>query len=187
MLMPVIGLFLILNTNTHFALLSSQAKQAILIITFVSTTILPLTLLPLLYQFKIIKSFRMESARERFIPVLITAFFYYTGYLLLKKMGAPPMLNKFIIASLITVVFAAIISYFWKISIHLIGIGGVTGAISALSLRYGIDLMNLQILLLIASALIASARLYLGAHNPKQVYTGHFCGFMLVFGIILAL
>jgi membrane-associated phospholipid phosphatase len=185
MLMPIIGMFLILNTETHLSFLPFQAKQSILIITFISTAILPLTILPLLFQFKIIKSFRMESARERFIPTLITAFFYYTGYLLLKKMGVPPMLNKFILASLITVVFAAFISYFWKISIHLIGIGGVTGGISALSLCYGIDLMNLQILLLIASGLIASARLYLGAHNPRQVYIGYFCGFLIVFGTIV--
>jgi membrane-associated phospholipid phosphatase len=80
---------------------------------------------------------------------------------------------------------AAIVSYFWKISIHLIGIGGVTGMISALSVKYGIDLLNLQILLLMISGLTASARLYLGEHNPKQVYTGFIFGFLIVFNIIL--
>ena len=185
MLMPVYGMLLIFNTGMHFSFLPFQAKQSIIIVTFISTAILPLTLLPLLYQFKLIKSFRMESTRERFIPILITAFFYYTGYLLLKKMGVPPMLNKFIFSSFITVLFAAIVSYFWKISIHTIGIGGVTGVISALSFLYGTDLLMLQIFLLTVSALTASARLYLGQHNPKQVYIGYVCGFLIVFCFVI--
>ena len=185
MLMPVYGMFLILNTGTHLSLLSFQAKQSILIITLISTAILPVTILPLLFQFKVIKSFRMESARERFIPILITAFFYYTGYLLMKKMGVPTMLNKFVFASLIAVFISAIVSYFWKISIHAIGIGGVTGVIAAISILYRIDLLMLQIFLLIISALTISARLYLGEHNPKQVYAGYFCGFLTVFCFVI--
>ena len=185
MLMPTFGMFLILQSGSPLSLISYQAKQFILIVTVASTAILPLTVLPLLYQFKIIKSFQMESAHERFIPILIAAFFYYMGYLLLSKMGAPSMLGKFIAASLISVLIAAIITCFWKISIHLIGMGGVTGVILALSFRYGIDMFLLQILLLTASALTASARLYLGAHKPAQVYAGYFCGLTIVFSTIV--
>jgi len=184
-LMPVIGMFLIFKAGTHLSLLTLQAKQAILIVIFISTVILPLSIHPILYQFKIIKSYRMESTRERIIPILITAFFYYTAFLLLKKMGVPTMLCKYIISAAITVFVSAIITYFWKISIHMMGIGGLSGVITAISLKYGIDLLFLQILLISASALTASARLYLGDHNPSQVYTGYIFGFVIIFSFII--
>ena len=185
MLMPTIGMFLIFQMGTHLSFMPLQAKQSILIVIFVTTAVLPVSILPLLYQFKIINSFRMETARERFIPILITAFFYYSGYILLKKMGAPAMLDKFIVSSLIAVLLASIISFFWKISIHALGIGGVTGIITALSLMYGIDVFPWLTLLLTASALTASARLYLGDHKPAQVYAGYFLGFLIVFGMVM--
>ena len=184
MLMPTLGMLLIFQMGTHLSYMPLQSRQSILIVIFVTTAVLPVSILPLLYQFKIIKSFQMETARERFIPVLITAFFYYSGYMLLKKMGVPAMIDRFIISSLIAVLLASFISFFWKISIHSMGVGGVTGVILALSLRFGIDIFPWLILLLTASALTASARLYLGDHKPAQVYAGFGLGFLVVFGIV---
>ena len=184
MLMPLLGIFLIFQSGTHISYMPFEAKRVIYIIVLITSCILPLSVLPLLYQLKIIKSFRMETARERFIPILLTAFFYYMGYLLLRKMGVPSMIDKFILATLIAIVSASAISYFWKISIHTVGIGGIMGALIALSLRYGIDMTIWTILLLIASALTASARLHLGDHNPLQVYAGYFCGLAIVLGIM---
>ena len=185
MFMPLLGIFLIFQSGTHISYLPFEAKRIIYFVVAITSCILPLSALPLLYQLKIIKSFRMETARERFIPILLTAFFYYMGYLLLRKMGVPSMIDKFILATLIAIVGASAISYFWKISIHTTGIGGVTGAIIALSLIYGFDMSIWIALLLIASGITASARLYLGDHNPLQVYAGYFWGLGVVLGTIL--
>ena len=184
-LMPTIGIFLIFNTETHLSLIPYQAKQTIIIFIFVTTAILPMSILPLLYQFKVIKSLQLENARERVIPMLITAFFYYMGFLLLKKLGIPILINKFFLASILSILIASIVSYFWKISIHTLAIGGVTGVLTALSLKFGIDMLPLITLALLASGLTASARLYLSSHKPTQIYTGYFCGFMIVFGMVM--
>ena len=185
MFMPLLGIFLIFQSGTHISYMPFEVKRIIYFVVAITSCILPLSALPLLYQLKIIKSFRMETARERFIPILLTAFFYYMGYLLLKKMGVPAMIEKFVLSTLIAIVCASAISYFWKISIHTTGIGGVTGAIIALSLLYGFDMSMWITLLLIASGITASARLYLGDHNPLQVYAGYFFGLGVVVGTIL--
>ena len=185
MLMPLLGIFLIFQSGTHISYMPFEAKRIIYFVVAITSCILPLSALPLLYQLKIIKSFRMETARERFIPILLTAFFYYMGYLLLRKMGVPTMIDRFILSTLIVIIGASIISYFWKISLHMAGIGGVTGAIIALSFRYEFDMTMWIALLLIASGLTASARLHLGDHNPLQVYAGYFFGFVIVVGTIL--
>ena len=184
MLMPTLGIFMIFQAGTHVSFLPFEAKRIVYITVFLTTCILPLSLLPLLLQFGIIKSFQMETSRERVLPVFFTGFFYYLGYLLLKKMGLSGIIGSFMLASLIAVLSAVVVTTFWKISLHTIGIGGVTGAVMALAFRYGVDLSLLVFLLLVASGITASARLYLGSHKPSQVYVGFLWGFLIVFSSV---
>jgi hypothetical protein len=185
MLMPTLGIFVIFQAGTHVSFLPYEAKRIIYITVFLTTCILPLSLLPLLLQFGAIKSFQMETARERVLPVFFTGFFFYLGYLLLKKMGVSGIIGNFMLASLIAVLSAIVVTVFWKISLHTIGIGGVAGAVMALAFRYGMDLSLLVFLLLLASGITGSARLYLGAHKPAQVYVGFLWGFLIVFSSVL--
>lgn len=184
MLMPSLGIFMIFQAGTHVSFLPFEAKRIIYVTVFLTTCLLPLSLLPLLLQFGVIKNFQMESARERVLPVFFTGFFYYLGYLLLKKMGVSGIIGSFMLASLIAVLSAVVVTVFWKISLHTIGIGGVAGAVMALAFRFGIDLSLLIFLLFVASGLTASARLYLGAHKPAQVYAGFLWGFLIVFSSV---
>ncbi|GAO28380.1 hypothetical protein [Geofilum rubicundum] len=185
MLMPTLGVFVIFQAGTHVSFMPFEAKRIIYITVFLTTCLLPLSLLPLLYQFGVIKSFQMESARERVLPVFFTGFFYYMGYLLLKKLGVSGVIGSFMLASLVAVLSAVVVTLFWKISLHTIGIGGVAGAVMALAFRFGIDLTLLIFLLFLASGITASARLYLGAHQPAQVYAGFLWGFLIVFASVL--
>lgn len=184
MLMPTLGIFLIFQAGTHLSYLPFEARRIIYLTVFISTCIMPLSLLPLFLQLKMIKSFQMESPRERLFPVFITGVFYFMGYLLLKKMSVPPMLGNFILSSLLALLLAVIITFFWKISMHMIAIGGVTGVIMALALRYHIDLTFWISLLILASGILGAARLHQGAHNPSQIYTGYLLGFTIVFGSV---
>lgn len=182
--MPTIGIFLIFHAGTHLSYLPFEARRIIYLTVFISTFIMPLSLLPLFIQLKIIKNFQMESARERIYPVFITGVFYFLGYILLNKMGAPAIIGNFILASLIAIFTAVVITFFWKISMHMIAVGGVTGVMLALALHYNIDLAFWLSLLVIASGIIASARLHLGAHNPAQIYIGYILGLIIVFSSI---
>ena len=184
MLMPTLGIFLIFQAGTHLTYLPLEARRIIYLTVFISTCIMPLSLLPLFLQLKMIKSFQMESPRERLFPVFITGVFYFMGYLLLKKMSVPPMLGNFILSSWLAVLLAVIITFFWKISMHMIAIGGVTGVIMALALRFHIDLTFWISLLILASGILGAARLHQGAHNPSQIYTGYLLGFIIVFGSV---
>lgn len=184
MLMPSLGLFLIFQAGTHLSYIPFEAKRIIFLTVFLSTCILPVSILPLLYQFRMIKSFNMETPRERLLPVFFTGFFYYLGFMLLKKMGISGIISNFILASLLAVFSAVVVTIFWKISLHMIGIGGVTGAIMAIGIRYNLDLAPWLTLLFLASGLTATARLHLGAHNPAQIYVGFMWGLLIVFSSV---
>jgi len=185
MLMPSLGLIILFTVGTHLTYISIDAKRLILLVVFITTAVFPLSVLPLLYHLGVIKNFQMETARERLIPLLLTWIFFYLGFVALKKMGVSGIILGFMLGSLITVGLSALITLFWKISIHMIAIGGVTGAIIAVGYRYNGDIASWAIMLFLAAGLTAAARLYLGAHNPAQVYAGYLLGLMVVAGATL--
>jgi membrane-associated phospholipid phosphatase len=82
-------------------------------------------------------------------------------------------------------VITLIVNLKWKISAHMIGLGGVTGAITAISQKFSIDLLFVLLLLIFISGIVGWARLYLYAHKPSQVYTGFVVGFLCLFLLII--
>lgn len=76
----------------------------------------------------------------------------------------------------------ALITNFWKISLHAIGIGGFVGFMVGLN-QYS-HLANFEIvlpMLFFLSALVLSARLKLNAHSLGQVYAGFVLGICVSF------
>ncbi len=179
---PTIGLFLIFNTGNHISYVPVAVKRIVYVAVFVSSCLLPLSVTPLLLILKKIKSFKMETRRERIWPMFITGIFFISGYYLLSLIPAiPQLILNYILATIIAIFTALIITYFWKISIHMIGIGGLTGGLLAFSFIYGIDIHILFSALIIVAGALGTARLYLNAHTLSQVGYGFLLGFFIVF------
>ena len=75
----------------------------------------------------------------------------------------------------------------WKISSHMIGIGGITGLIFALSFRLQVLPIIYMISVFLISGLVGYSRLKLNAHNPAQLYSGYLMSFFITFMIVLFL
>lgn len=158
-----------------------EVKRLVYMIVIISSCLLPVSLLPLFLQMKVIKSFKMETARERVYPVLVTGLFYFLGYFFLRRLNISPLIENFVLSILVAVLLAAAISFFWKISLHAIAVGGITAVLAAMMFKYGVDLVLLVSLMVLISGLTTMARLYLNAHSPSQVYAGYATGFIIVF------
>ncbi|MFM9027863.1 MAG: hypothetical protein ACKOQ6_07685, partial [Bacteroidota bacterium] len=81
----------------------------------------------------------------------------------------------------IATAFSLLINYFWKISIHMVGIGGALGLMFAVNSIIIIDLSMAIVLTTLVTGLLGTARLSLGAHDSWQVYAGFFTGFLSEF------
>ena len=68
-----------------------------------------------------------------------------------------------------------LVNIFWKISAHMVGIGGLLGIMITISSRLQINLHYLLIALVLIAGLVAFSRLKLNEHNSAQIY----CGFLL--------
>jgi membrane-associated phospholipid phosphatase len=129
----------------------------------------------------------METRRERIFPMLLAGLFFTLGYYFLQRIPSiPSFLLDYVLATLIAVFCALIVTFFWKISIHLIGLGGLAGGILAYGFKFGLDLHVLFSLVILIAGLVGVARIYLKAHSPMQVYMGFLAGFSIVFYQILS-
>ena len=132
--MPVYGvLLLFFISGTFLSYLPGIVKRIVFIIIAVNTIILPLSVVPFYISQKIIKSVHMDTLRERIIPLTLNGFFFYLGYYLLNRLQIPDLIKVYMLASFSVVVVSLLVSLKWKISIHMIGIGGLTGAIISIS------------------------------------------------------
>ncbi len=183
--MPILGMWLILYSGTYLSLLPLEGKRAILLITALSTILLPLSVLPFLYYQKLLTSYKMPERKERLLPLLLSIVFYYFGYYILRKVGVPSFIQHFLLASIICLVVAVLVHLKWKISTHMIGVGGILGLISSFSHIFQQNITIVLMFAIIIAGAIGTARLYLKAHNQAQVYSGFMVGFILSFVVIV--
>jgi hypothetical protein len=128
---------------------------------------------------KLIGNIQMDERKDRFIPLIISALSYYFGLYLINKLPfhVPVFIKLLVAGSLILILLNLFINIKWKISAHLIGIGGLLAFVFAFSIVFYAHLMDVIILLSVLSGVVAVARLNLQAHNPAQVYSGFSLGF----------
>jgi hypothetical protein len=86
-----------------------------------------------------------------------------------------PILKAEILGAILIVLLAGIISRFWKISLHLLAIGGVVGIFIALQLMEG-GVLYLLLIFILLSGILGVARIKQKAHNHTQVYVGFLLG-----------
>ena len=69
-------------------------------------------------------------------------------------------------------------------SLHMIGAGGLCGAITAIMLILGIGNPIIPAICFLLSGMLGTARLFLKAHTPAQVFIGFLAGFGIEFGLV---
>jgi hypothetical protein len=184
-LIPLTGLFIILNSGSYISVLDISIKRMLYLIVGTFTLLLPLALLSLFLFSGSIQTVKMEDRRQRMIPYFITFILFYTAYFLVKKLPVSSFISAFLLASAMSLLMVTIITGFWKISTHMTGMGGLTGLILALSYVFDADTMYYLVIVLFLSGLLAAARIRLDAHKPAEIYTGYILGFIMVSAICL--
>ena len=164
MLMPLYILFFIFNNNTLFAYIPWGVKLYCYLVTVFALLIMPVISLPLFKHFRLIRSYELNDKQERVYPNIVRQL-----YLVLII-----LLSTF-----------SVITFRWKISMHMTAIGGLCGFLLVWGMNYQGDVRNAFILFLLLSGILATSRLYLKKHTPLQVYLGFLFGLFFVFGILL--
>lgn len=186
LLMSTYGFTFIFFTNNFIStFISTDRKLIILSVTFLFTFLLPTINALILLKMGRIQSLEMDSPQERIIPYSSTAMYYFALYYLFYSAEFPSIFKIVILGAGISILLTFIINFKWKISAHMVGIGGLAGAALGIIYRMQLDVQLALIGIIFFSGIVAYARLKLNAHTPAQVYTGFVVGFILELGLML--
>lgn len=188
LIMPFVGvLFLLFFDEYYFLQVSPINKFYILGFIFLVTFLLPFIVALLLRNNGQIGSLEMQQREERRLPILITAFIYTALFFLISRVPGLDRIRLFLLATTITLILSGFITNYYKISIHMLGVGGIVGLVAYMSTYSLFSLTTLLIGCIIFSGLVGAARIQLKAHTHGQVYSGFALGFAVVFliGVLL--
>lgn len=185
---PLYSLIIIFNANTYITYaVHDDIKLFIYGITIMNTIILPMGVFYYFYKAKLIKTIHMHTARERSLPFLTIVVFQMSTFYVFSQAPLPSLFPNLVLGAALSVATAFIINLKWKVSIHMLGMGGIVGTIIGLILRYQVDAVQLVMALVILSGFVGYARLRLNAHTPLQVYVGFLLGTLILTGTVVML
>ena len=183
--MPLLALYLTLKSIPSIAFAISQYLNYTYGIVICCTILFPLVTLFFLIKSGKVSSLEMSNHKERSLPLFRTVGWMLLGlYMLNNILFYAPIIKAEIIGAILIMLIAAGISKFWKISLHLLGIGGVVGVFIALQIING-GVLYLLLIFILLSGILGVARIDQKAHNHAQVYAGFLLGVCIELATLL--
>ena len=183
---PSLVVLVVISQFTNTLILTSQIPFIIVGVLFF-TLFLPLTSVLYLLITKKIESLEMFKKEERPLPLAITFFFMVVGYYIMyEALNYSPMVKAIYLGSTYILIIIIFITRIWKISLHMIGMGGATGVFIALQVLFG-GLYHITLLAFFLSGIVGYARIQKKAHSLDQVYAGFILGLSWMFFFVVYL
>lgn len=184
LLMPFYMMLIVFSLNTYISsIIKFDYKLIVLGYVFLITFIFPVVMVFVFKKMKLVQSLQMENRQERTLPYLTVIIFYYSLYYLMKSAGMPSFYLLVFLAIILLTIICFFINFKFKISIHTMAIGALTGVLIGLSVRLNISLLSLLVGIIVVSGLVGFARLTLNAHKSIEVYSGYLLGLGFMLGV----
>jgi membrane-associated phospholipid phosphatase len=130
---------------------------------------------------------QLSQKRERYVPLVICFSLYLFCYFMLRRIQIPPDYKSFCLGCSLSVLFVLILVSKWKISLHMVGMGGMTGLIVYLIIQMQVNLEFYLIVAILVAGLVGTSRLILKAHKPFEIYSGFIAGWVVILSVMLIL
>ena len=176
LLLPLYVLFITFNSGTNFSYVPAYTQNMSYLLTLLGVTLTPLVCLPLLKWLGLIENYRLMHKQDRVFPVLATIVGAFIVFYFSRNLPYSNIVRQFYLIMVIMLSGFMIVTIRWKISMHMTAIGALCGFVFILGMKYLGEVINLLPILILASGILASSRLYLKRHTPAQVYVGYIYG-----------
>ncbi len=182
-LMPLYLLLILFGSNIYFQILQPAQKNYIFFVVVAFSLVAPLAMILLARMLNLISKLKITDTKERIVPFALVAVSYsYSAYLLSHIQSfAFDFIRIFMASSSILIFLCAIIYFVWKISAHLVGLGGLMAALYYFGIHFYTDVSYILATISIIAGIIAYARLKLEEHNSAQIYAGFLMGSLGMF------
>ena len=177
---PSFVILVVINKFTNILILASQVPFIVAGVLFF-TLFLPLLSVFYLLITKKIESLEMSKKEERALPLAISFFLMIAGYYIMQEaLNYTPMVKSIYLGSTYILIIIILITRTWKISLHMLGIGGAAGVFLALQILLG-GLYQITLITFFLSGIVGYSRIQKKAHSLDQVYAGFLLGLFWMF------
>jgi len=149
----------------YHSTLTISNPNFIFLLSFFFSTILPILTVLYLKNIGLISDIDASNRKERLLPLAFGALFFLIGFVLLRKINSPLIIQGTMFCSLINTILVWLITKYWKISIHTLSISSSITILWILGYHY----LFLMFILLILTIL---ARILTNSHTLPQAIAG---------------
>lgn len=191
MLTYMLTILIIVNPYLFGPSAADRADVLILVV-FLSTFLIPAFSVFLMSALGLISSIDLKDRQERIGPYIITGVFYLWVFRnLLDNPDMPLAFKIFALGATIALFLAFFVNLFSKVSMHATGMGGLLGMVLITTLKFSYDnftvylgsnayqmsTFSILLIVIILCGIVGTARLFLRAHEPRDIYGGFIIGF----------
>lgn len=181
---PVLGIFISLYFSHLRDFLGNSYILNYSFVILFFTFILPGIGILLLYKVKLITSVGLVRREERTLPYILFFLCYISCNVFIWWSGMRGLQFGFLTGGLIAILIDVIVNRWWKISVHMTAIGGVTGLIFVMShlqlFASPQTALLLQIIAILGAGALGTSRITLKRHTLGQVCCGFITGMVSV-------
>ena len=141
---------------------------------FLFSNLIPIITIIVLQRYGIISDLDASIREQRIMPLCLGVLYAAIGFIVLTLQNADAIVRGLMFCFITNTVIIIIITRYWKISIHTMGVAGLLAAL-------WVNGEQSPLIMGLILVVVASARVVLKAHNISQVIVGSFLGMILTY------
>lgn len=177
---PTLGAALFLNQHVHLPLRYGHEDVIwrLLLLVFLFTAVVPAVGILMFKRWGWIEHWSLSLRSDRKAPLLFSSFSFLLLFYLLQNAGVHAVVLNIILGGVLSMTLSYFLNAFLKLSMHLMSWMSLAGQVASFGFHdMHYPLFWLSVIFIIAGV-VASARLALGAHTPKELWVGSLVGFV---------
>lgn len=164
--------FLMLFTFSYLTILPLNYKLIVLGMVACFTVLIPLAGIFFYSHTLHLPPFRLEHRSKRTIIYLLTLFPYAACLLLLHQLHMPDIMIGILLSASATLALCTLTNFYWKINIHMAGLGLLISLIIALSHLFYINPVVWLSLIILLTGISGTCSILCRVHTLSQVLAG---------------
>ena len=146
---------------------------------FINSFFFPAFIIVLLRRLGFVDSLQLKTREERIIPFIATLIVYIWTYTVFLRSDMPPIFSKILLGALLAMILAFMLTILSnKVSLHTLGAGVFFALVLKTVYLAQVNIIPFLIGITAVAGIIATARLYLKAHVPREIYFGFVIGML---------
>ena len=180
-----VWILIVLFFYSYLSMLPLSYRMFILFTTFTFTVFIPRLGINIFRMIMRWSHLQLSHREHRHMPYILTICSYTVCIVLMTRMNVVMFVRGIIMAAFVSQIICIFVNAWWKVSTHMVGMGGLVGALVAFSNLFYFNPMWYACGLILLSGALGTSRIILRQHSLAQVLVGFLIGFVCALVFIL--